>query len=155
MPASFTRPARLERIRCAIARDLFRNHLLTARATISLVPKDHPWRLLTSSAVQDLSDLTTATLRPRNSDGTAAVPHLKRRRRAMKYALGSYLVVAQFVPLLPAIVLIPDGPKIYPLAQAGIRNEPLVAPRLRVYVTPREVDISQAPDKRAPAASLP
>lgn len=69
MPARVERPARLERIRCALARDLFRNHLLSTRITLALIPKHHPFRLLVSSAIADLSELTTTTLRPRNEAG--------------------------------------------------------------------------------------
>jgi len=148
MPDRTFRPARFERVRCALARTLFRSTLTAADASASVAPRNHPWRLLSKSAVEDLSCVTTATLTPRTAGNPAPIPRLERRGRIrLKWALASYLLVAQFLPILPAVVLIPDGPKLYPLAQAGIVEEPVIAPRLRVYVTPRNIDISEAPER--------
>jgi hypothetical protein len=132
MPASQPRAARLERVRCAVARLLFRTSLAATEVSTAAAPPGHPWRLLTKSTLDDLSELATSALRPRAADGT---PEPKIGRSHWKLALATYLVLSQFVLFLPGIIVY-HGPKLKVLQMAGLTEDPVVAPRLRVYVTP-------------------
>ena len=133
MHANELRAPRSERIRCAIARTVFRTTLAATEASTAAAPKGHPWRVLTQSALEDISTLTPTALRARATDGAPAVE--VRKRPPWKLAIATYLVACQFLPLLPGVVLFPNGPKLYPMHSIGLVDEPLVAPRLRVYIT--------------------
>lgn len=66
LPFDFAeKPARFERIRLAIARDIFCRRTYILRLSLWLVPRDHPWNLVTQSTLDDWREMTYATLRPR------------------------------------------------------------------------------------------
>jgi hypothetical protein len=132
MSASQPRAARFERVRCAVARLLFRTSIAATEVSTATAPPGHPWRLLTKSTLDDLAELATTALRPRAADGT---PEPKIRRTHWKLALATYLVLSQFILFLPGIVVY-HGPKLHVFQHLGITENPVVAPRLRVYITP-------------------
>ena len=89
------RPARFERIRCAIARHLFTRRRLVYAVCIWLVPRDHPWSVVLRSANEDIVELTETTLWPRNPrTGTPDVHYRLKHTRAMWRSLLATILTA-------------------------------------------------------------
>jgi len=130
----------LEAVRIPVAR-----WLLLRRPFIhwglNLIPNSHPFKSFAASTYDDLDEFTHAALKTRNQNGTPRVKvpcHKHTHRRAMATLAIAYLLVAQLVTALPAIVVYHGPGKVYPLHALGITEEPVKAPRLRVFITPNE-----------------
>jgi hypothetical protein len=106
------KPAPLERIRCAIARHLFRKRLYGFKLCVFLVPRDHPWSVVVRSAYEDVSELTDTTLWPRDPrTGTPSVDrHLKHGRGIVRSIWVTPLVVWVTLDVLSARIPGPIGP---------------------------------------------
>jgi len=148
-------PALLERARTTAARLVFTNLTLGYRAAIALTPKYHPWRTLAKSTFDAMQEMTDSTLRPRNRTGavSSVVPRERAPRRRVALATAvSYLMLAQAIPAMPAVVLV-DVPKVYPFQSLGITAEPVIAPRMRIdfsRAVPNEMGSKLVREEEAP-----
>jgi hypothetical protein len=106
------KPAPLERIRCAIARHVFRRRMYGYRLCVLLVPRDHPWSVVVRSAYEDVSELTDLTLWPRDPEtGTPSVDRgLKHGRRIWRGAWMTPLTIWLVLDVMSTHVPGPIGP---------------------------------------------
>ena len=134
-------PAALERVRVPLARLLLLARP-ASRIGLSLTPKSHPYRPFAESTFDDLDEFTATALRPRDASGIPAVRLPRARKRTLALAATAYLSVAQLVPMMPAVVLYHGPGKIHS-DELGLTTERVVAPRLRIFVTPHPSELQR------------
>lgn len=110
MPQRLNKPAPLERTRTFIARIIFVYLTIPGRIAIWITPRHHPWRELTSSAAEDLREMTWTTLRPRKESGEVEV-QIKAQPPRWVVSFGwliaayvAYAVVARTTDLFPVLL---------------------------------------------------